>query len=399
MSPKIRTTLFITLTILFIILGTTLVLYSRGARFDFKNWEVIQTGGIYLKTEPADVKIEMDGKPIKNRAGILQSGTLISNLKPGTYKIFIQRDNYHSWQKEIQVESSTVAVLDGIILFPKDEAELVASPTNKFLSELTGEEISKVELTQLNSLFNQLKEEQLRLPGPVPISKVRSYPYNDRKFIIMTDRALYALDTERRMVSQISPRAKDFTFAGNDVFWFEDRGLYSFNLILRNQSQINLPPELKVVEWKEIQLAPSGEIVAVLKKDDELIIWDRSTNKVTSLGQSVASFVFSPNSKKIAFAKDDFLNVYAIKDGAKKETYLLEGARGKWSAIERILWHEDSNYIFLKDRNNNLYYVEVNEYPPVNIVEATTQVKNFVYRENDDSLYWEDPRGIWRVKL
>ncbi|MDP2650565.1 MAG: hypothetical protein Q8P04_00490, partial [bacterium] len=62
-------------------------------------------------------------------------------------------------------------------------------------------------------------------------------------------------------------------------------------------------------------------------------------------------------------------------------------------------WHEDNNYLFLEDKQNKLYFVEVNDYPPINVVEAATQIKNFTYSKDDDSLYWEDIQGIWRVKL
>ena len=400
MPVKIRKILFIASIFTFVLMGAILILYSRGARFDFSSWEIVQTGGIYLKTEPADVEIQVDGEPVKNKSGLLQSGTLINNLKPETYKIFIQAQNYHSWEKEIRVASSTVAVFDGIILFPKQKAELAASPTDKFLLELKGEPVSDSRLAELSSLFNQLKESQLRLPGPVPINKVSPYPYNDRKFIIMTDRALYALDAEKRAVSQVSSRAKDFTFAGNEVFWFDDKGLFSFNLILRNQSQINFPQELKVAEWHKIASSPSGEIVAILRKDNELVIWNRSTAKVTSLGKGITHFVFSPDSKKIAFATETgSLNVYGVKNGAQEEKYILEGISNPWIGITGFSWHEDNNYLFLEDNERKLYFVEVNDYPPVNVVEAATQIKNFIYSKDDGSLYWEDAQGVWRVKL
>ncbi|MBI2595092.1 MAG: hypothetical protein HYW38_02465 [Candidatus Colwellbacteria bacterium] len=399
MTRQVRKILFITAVLLFILLGTVLVLYSRGARLDFKSWEVVQTGGVYLKTEPTDVKIEMNGKPVKNEAGFLQSGTLIGNLKPGTYRLVVEAVDYHDWQKEIKVESSTVAVLDGIILFPQKKTELVASPTDKFLLELSGRVLGEIEFNKLHTLFNELKEKQLRLPGPVSIKKILSYPYNDQKFVIMTDRALYTLDTEKRVVSRISPRAKDFTFAGTEVFWFDDKGLFNFNLILRTQSEVSLPPELKVTDWNKIKVSPSGEVVAVLKEDNELIIFDRPANKLTSLGKDATHFTFSLDSKRIAFARSDgSLNVYVIKDGAKKEVYILEGVKEGWSRIEEISWHEDNNYLFLKS-GSNLYFVEANAFPPVNVVEVTGQVKNFFFNKDDDYLYWEDTTGVWRVKL
>lgn len=400
MPVKLRKILFIASILIFILMGAVLILYSRGGRFDFKNWEIVQTGGIYLKTEPADVEIQMDGEPIKNRSGLLQSGTLINNLKPGTYKIFIKAQDYHSWEKEIRVASSTVAVFDGIILFPEQGAELVASPTDKFLLELKSETVSGSRLAELNSLFNQLKEGQLRLPGPVSINKVSPYPYNDQKFIIMTGRALYVLDTEKRTVSQVSPRAKDFTFAGNEVFWFDDKGLFSFNLILRNQSQVNFPQELKVAEWDKIVASTSGEIIEILKKENELIAWNRSTGKVTSLGKGITHFAFSPDSKKIAFAAGaGSLSVYSVKDGAEVQKYILESISSPWTGIAGFSWHEDNNYLFLEDKQNKLYFVEVNDYPPVNVVEAAARIKNFTYSKDDGSLYWEDAQGIWRVKL
>jgi WD40 repeat protein len=201
-------------------------------------------------------------------------------------------------------------------------------------------------------------------------------------------------------VSQVGPRAKDFTFAGNEVFWFEDKGLFSFNLILRNQSQINFPQELRVAEWNKIAFSPSGEIVAILKKNNELIIWDRPTGKITSLGEGITHFTFSPDSKKIAFATETgSLSVYGVKDGAQEEKYILESVSSPWTRIKEISWHEDNNYLFLEDEQSKLYFVEVNDYPPVNVVEAAVLIKNFVYNKDDNSLYWEDSGGIWRVKL
>ncbi len=399
MSKPARTLLFISLTIIFLIAGAMLVFYSGGSRFNFKDFKVVQTGGIYLKTEPADVNIRINGKPVENKSGILQSGTFVSNLKPGTYKTMIQKDGYHPWEKEIRVESSTAAVFDGIILFPK-ESHLTASNTDKFLLELSGGITTASEFNRLSSLFNQLKEAQLLLPGAVQIKKILPYPYNERKFVLMTDRALYTLDTEKEVLSQVSPRARDFTFAGNDLFWIEDKGLFSLNLILRTQSEINLPEELEPARFAKIEVSPSGQIIAILKKDNELVLLERSTNKITSLGTDVTNFIFAPDSKKIAFTLGDgSLSIYGIKDGVQKEKYILEKISAPWVGAKEILWHEDNNYIFLKDKDNKLYFVEVNDYPPTNIVEVSSQVKNFTYNKDDNSLYWETPQGIWQVKL
>ena len=399
MTARTRSALLFFLAIVFVVLGTILVLYSGGARFDLRTGKIVQTGGIYLKTEPEDVSIKIDGKQVKNDSGFLQSGTFFSNLAPGTYKALIEKEGYYSWQKEIRVASSSVAVFDGVILFPR-ERQLAASPTDKFLSELQGKPISRAELAELTFLFNQLKEGQLSLPGAVSIKKVLPYPYNNRKFVVMTDRALYTLDAEKRVLAQVAPRAGDFTFTGNELFWFDEKGLYSFNLILRNQSQITLPPELKPSLFAKIELSSSAQAVAILKKDNEIVLFERPTNKVVGLGNSTLNFLFSPDDKKIAISRPDgSLSVYGIKAGAQEEKYILENFTHSWAGVEGILWHEDNNYLFLEDKIGKLYFVEVSEDPPTNVVEIASEVKNFTYNEDDHSLYWQDPRGIWQVKL
>ena len=62
-------------------MSSFLVAYSFGLKLDFKNLALEKTGGIYLKSEPPDVLIFLDNQAVKNQSGILQSGTLIDNLK------------------------------------------------------------------------------------------------------------------------------------------------------------------------------------------------------------------------------------------------------------------------------------------------------------------------------
>lgn len=119
MNKKFKKLLFFSLVALFIISVPATILYSQGYRFDFTKREIVQTGGFYFKVNPAGVKIFLEnGQPIKTN--FFSDGTFISGLLPKTYQIIIEKDGYHSWNKELTVEERMVTESKNIILFPTD---------------------------------------------------------------------------------------------------------------------------------------------------------------------------------------------------------------------------------------------------------------------------------------
>jgi len=149
MSKKTRRLLFYSFAFLFIIAGLGAVFYSDGWRVDIKNCLIVQlfncsikferTGAVYVQTEPKGITIKIGKEIFEDKSGLLQNGTLISELLPGSYKIEIQKDNYLAWVKNIVVESGMVSEISKIILIPekleKQPVILTKSPDSFWLND------------------------------------------------------------------------------------------------------------------------------------------------------------------------------------------------------------------------------------------------------------------------
>jgi len=441
MSLATRRILFYSLTLLFIVVGTGLVFYSRGWRFDWKDRELVQIGGIYLRSRPDDARIELDGKAVKNKAGLLQSGTLIGNLFPGEYDIHLSKDGYHDWRKHVSVLPENVSIFDEIIMVPQKEGELVVPMADNFYLQegdsgrmiiedrgrlkfndgvLVGDEvvafrdnlpvtyeteIKNYYLTDLgkpearplnlNDLFTELKTTQLNLPGEVLIIKVYPYPYSSRRFIILTAHALYTLDTERLVVEQIGSEASDFVVAGNDVVWLGPRGISKYNLVFRSHSALGDLSQIGITgvdEIAEIGVPNSGDAISILKNDGELWLWEGGD--FSRLRQDVKQAIFSPDSRGLLIQEAGSLKFYD-----RDEKILISLDFKPEAEIKKTIWYRNNAYVISSDSEERLVFLEINEVVPLNRVLIASGVLNFDYSEGEDALYFIDDEGIKRFSF
>ena len=100
MTKRTRTILFLICFLLFLLAAPSAILYSQGYRLDFENKKLTQTGGFFLKAEPKQVEIYIDGKLVK-KTDFFFGSALIENLLPKRYKIEIKKEGYHPWEKKI----------------------------------------------------------------------------------------------------------------------------------------------------------------------------------------------------------------------------------------------------------------------------------------------------------
>ena len=123
MSKKTRTILFLICLFLFLSITPLVILYSQGYRFDLNppdgGIKITQTGGIFIKTEPKQAEIYIDNELIK-RTDFFFGSALVENLLPKRYKIEIKKENYLTWEKNLEIREKEVTEIKNIILFPKN---------------------------------------------------------------------------------------------------------------------------------------------------------------------------------------------------------------------------------------------------------------------------------------
>ena len=64
--------------------------------------------------------------------------------------------------------------------------------------------------------------------------------------------------------------------------------------------------------------------------------------------------------------------------------------------MEDMIWYKDNAHLFIKS-GNRIYFVEVDEYQPINIVTLTDEAAGYEY--NDTYLYFSTAEGIFRIKI
>lgn len=439
MVLKTRRLLFYSLLVLFVMAAIFAIFYAVGFRIDFENFLITETGGIYVKSSPVDVHISLDGGEVKNEAGILDSGTLIDDLSPGQYTLQITLDEYSAWQKQVEVLPSAVTVFDSITLV-SNKRDLVSQEitnfmyaNNSFLSD-EGDEIrfdgSKIAGSQilyftengsvvtldedtktyylsnifdttssldLSATFNNLKESQLNLPGVVSIQRIVPYPSDDRRFVVMTERALYTLDAEGLKIDLISTSTTHFAVSGNQVVFVDKSGISTHNLLIDSQSLIS---DKEASQIKSLIAEPSLDNIFILRNSGELTHIDFDLATTTVIATGVSYFSTSPNYEFILFVdtKGD-LNIFDLdwkgEEGGKQLIPVTNVSAG----VTEILWYGNNTHLFIKDNLERLRFVEISEFSPVNEVLISEGVNSFVYDREQESLYYSTDAGLYKLEI
>ncbi len=132
LTRPVRRAIMACLILSFFILAPLVVLYTMGYRFDFTTRSIKTTGVLNIDTLPkrATVKINDvvldDTMPIK-----------LFNRAPGTYTVEISADGYHTWKKDIRIESNQTTYIKGLTLFtntPPTEIARTGLPARIFFS-------------------------------------------------------------------------------------------------------------------------------------------------------------------------------------------------------------------------------------------------------------------------
>ena len=92
---------FLSLLTIFIIGVPVLILLATGYRFE-NGTELISTGGIYVGSDRSGSEIYINDELVQETR-IFRRGFYAQNLEPGVHHIHVQKEDHHTWVKEIVV--------------------------------------------------------------------------------------------------------------------------------------------------------------------------------------------------------------------------------------------------------------------------------------------------------
>ncbi len=104
---KRRRTFFFLLT-LFVVSLPFLYLYATGYRFDPRDKNaIVGTGGMYVAAERTGAQIYIDDELVRETR-VFRTAFYAQNLEPRTHKVHVQKEDHHTWVKELPVTSHRV---------------------------------------------------------------------------------------------------------------------------------------------------------------------------------------------------------------------------------------------------------------------------------------------------
>lgn len=96
----------------FVAVASYLLILANGYKINLQAKKIQKTGMIYLKSDPKDVEIYLDGKLINSKIP-----ARISYLLPRRYTAEVKKLGFSNWSKTMNIESGQVAVCQNIVLF------------------------------------------------------------------------------------------------------------------------------------------------------------------------------------------------------------------------------------------------------------------------------------------
>jgi len=141
-KKKIKLALFV---IAFFVISIVVIFYAKGDILT-DGWDLLKTGGIYVDNAPIGSNVSINSK-FKDNISFFQRIILIKNLRPGTYKVLVEKEGYNSWTKTIKVIGNIVSDANVFIL----SKEPVLKEIPMYLSTTTKEK--NEEYWNINNLF------------------------------------------------------------------------------------------------------------------------------------------------------------------------------------------------------------------------------------------------------
>lgn len=311
MTRITRRVIFYSLFFLFLVATPPTIFYAMGYSFDWQKKSLVKTGGLYLKSSPTEAKIILDDKDKKS------TPRLISRLLPKGYKVSINKNSYHGWEKNLEIKPGLVTEARSIILFPEnilpEKMGICTSTIEDFL--LTPEE--KTKKAQAASMAS---------------STAGWLFYQDSLFTInLTNYILYRTDLGGYIREQISKEflPKDhyqiIIRAGRFSVLSQNGDLYLLNkdsdLFEKVASQIKgsafSSDGKKIIYWN------ANEIWVAYLEDVLIQPYKKAGEKelITRHSQSISQVIFYPNNEYLAYAIDDQIKIIEL-DGRDKRNVI-----------------------------------------------------------------------------
>ncbi|NCF75473.1 MAG: hypothetical protein GWO87_03240 [Xanthomonadaceae bacterium] len=364
---------------IFFILSVIILYYSFGYKYSIEDKKTVQIGAIVVKTEPKKSEIYINGKLFKNNllVNLLSDYTKIENLSPKTYNVKVEKNNYFSWEKNIEVEGGYITELKNIVLLKNNYKNKIL--LNGIIAS-TGLNNIRVSNDKNKIAYQKIDEEKLN----ISIFDIKD---NKQKIVINPD--ILSLE-----------KCRDYNF--DNIIWSNDDtkiilrvncdGNYSRYLIdLKNKNRIYkldaiLNPTRKIENGWNFYFDKS----LFYLKNDSLYKLDYDKLKSEKIIADISGFSIIGDC--VYYFKMGNNNLYStnyFKSDTPKKIFTMNDNFDSNSSSKIV--RSGKNTYFVLSKSGNLYFVNENN----KILFINSFIKNAHFSNNDKRIIYSNDHEIW----
>ena len=423
--------MFYALVALFLVIGSGVVFYAEGWRWNFGDWRPEKVGEIYVRSYPSDATLSLNGKPVKNQTGFLSPGTLITDLLPRTYDLALNHPGYEPWHEKASVLPAEVAQFTYAVLVPKEAVSVATSSINAFALTAAGplsvamngdivamnqnislgagtiidanphttavilqrpsrayvlRDIVASTTINLSSLFSA-NGINLGTATNVTIS-----PYDATLAIAGNQSHVWLMNLATQGIVRAENAAPGYIFEKPSAF---PRGVaWSMFQTSKNVSSVRWYDDSSGLARQNTSIIPgqteklgiiSGFTFAVLQNDGELYRYNASTDSFTKIADDVVNFGVSPDGTMLAAVERASMEIFSLKTNDYWRLNLADE-----NNVEGIAWYRDDTHLFIiyPDR---VAFLDLNDAALANFT-TVTQGSSPAYDASANALYAIDPK-------
>lgn len=393
MEKRVRTILFFIFLLIFIVVAPLLTLYVQGYRFDFENKKLTQTGALFIKTmSPKQAEIYIDNKLIQ-KTDFFFSSALIENLLPKKYNIKVQKQNYYTWEKNLEIKEKQVVEAKNIILFPQDpDFKLLSTNVdNAWFSKDKKKVVIKESEKNVWSLklYNLEKNVKSHLLKETDISQTGAdlvdLEFTDNNNLLLQIASKEQINYFNLQINRIPPlltkakapenvikNALVYKIFNENIYYLDYLGdFYKTDVSLIKNEKIAGSP-FNIRQETEYKLYIYDKAIFLLE-EKTMYFFNQDEKIFEKFSENINSLKISPDQQKIAYFSDSEIKILFLEEQTfqpRRQTmetiFLIRLSEN----IKDVLWI-NSNYL-LFTTNNALKIAEIDNRDQLNTIGLAT---------------------------
>lgn len=339
MTRTARRVIFYSLVLIFVLAAPLTILFARGYSFDWQTRKLVQAGGFYLKSLPAEANITIDGKDKKT------TPRLISRLAPKTYAVSLAKNGFSAWQKNLEIQPQLVTEARNIILFPKIIVpEKISSNVTSTISNF---------LTSSQDLLLRQQAQILASSSAGWLNRGNDIFYLDHASYILYRRDFGGFIKEQLSRESLPPNIYTLSASSNNHFLAQDS---QNNLYLLNKaSGIFELIDTKIKEArfsgdnKKILIRTNDELWVLYLEDILIQPYKKAGDKelITRYSEPITQAIFYPDNEHIAFVVGNQIKITELDGRDQRNTVDFLSA-----SQPQIYFDEPTSYFYYLTQQN-----------------------------------------------